>query len=181
MPLNHAAGAVAENEGAGSPLPRATLDKSPFRERKDCRSTDNEVIQHANIDKCQRLLEGLGQGLVCVTGLGATGRVVVHVMFPESFCAQGSERFVRERGFFGRRHITTVASDGRVSPAELDGWLSEHKRPAPTKAVGAGKAGQRLVSQLSSEGSSFQEATLFEPDGEHSAMASVFMRMVISA
>lgn len=103
------------------------------------------------------------------------------LMFPESFCAQCSERFVRERGFFGRRHITTVASDGRVSPAELDGWLSEHKRPAPTKAVGAGKAGQRLVSQLSSEGSSFQEATLFEPDGEHSAMASVFMRMVISA
>ncbi|HKB83479.1 MAG TPA: DNA repair protein RadC [Burkholderiales bacterium] len=65
----------------------------------------------------------------------------MHVMFPESFCAQSSERFVRETGFFGRRHITIVASDGRVSPAELDGWLSEHKRPAPTKAVGAGKAG----------------------------------------
>ena len=139
------------------------------------------MVQYADVDQSECFLQRLRKGLVGMAGFGYPGRMIMGVMFPESFCAQGSERFVRERGFFGRRHITTVASDGRVSPAELDGWLSEHKRPAPTKAVGAGKAGQRLVSQLSSEGSSFQEATLFEPDGEHSAMASVFMRMVISA
>ena len=49
------------------------------------------------------------------------------------------------------------------------------------RAVEAGRSDQRLVSQLSSEGSSFQGAALVEPVGEHSAMASVFMRMVISA
>ena len=43
------------------------------------------------------------------------------------------------------------------------------------------QAGQRLDSQLSSEGSSFQGAALLEPDGAHSVMASVFMRIVISA
>ena len=139
------------------------------------------MVQNTDVNQSKRSLQRLRQGLIGMAGFGHPGRVIVGIMFPESFCAQGSERFVRERGCFGRRHITTVASDGRVSPAELDGWLSEHKRPAPTKAVGAGKAGQRRVSQLSSEGSSFQEATLFEPDGEHSAMASVFMRMVISA
>ena len=102
-------------------------------------------------------------------------------MFPESFCAQRFEGFVRYRKFFGRRHITALSSDARVSHAELDGRLSAHKRPTPTHVVGAGQFGQRLVSQLSSDGSSFQGTALFEPDGEHSVMASVFMRIVISA
>ena len=53
--------------------------------------------------------------------------------------------------------------------------------PAPTKAVGAGRLGQRLVSQLSSEGSSFHGVALLELVGAHSAMASAFMRIVISA
>ena len=53
--------------------------------------------------------------------------------------------------------------------------------PDHGSAVGASRRGQRLVSQLSSEGSSFQGARLIEPVGAHSIMASVFMRIVISA
>ena len=48
-------------------------------------------------------------------------------------------------------------------------------------AVEAGTPDQRLVSQFSSEGSSFQGTALFAPDGAHSAMASAFIRIVISA
>ena len=73
------------------------------------------------------------------------------------------------------RHAPTVvgilAALGREDPFEAG--LDQSGR--------AGKASQRLASQLSSEGSSFQGAALFEPDGAHSVMASVFMRIVISA
>jgi hypothetical protein len=51
----------------------------------------------------------------------------------------------------------------------------------PDLAVGTGRPDQRLVSQLSSEGSSFQGTALFAPDGAHRAMASDFIRIVISA
>ena len=75
-----------EKEGAGLPLPHATLDKSPFRERKDCLSTDNEMIENADVDQRKRLFEGLGQGLVRMTGLSATGGMVVHVTCRGSLC-----------------------------------------------------------------------------------------------
>src|SRR5882672_6731655 len=73
---NRATSAAGEKEGAAMPLPLATLEQASLRERKYCRSADHEVIENADIDQCQRLLEGLGQGLVRVTGLSATGRVV---------------------------------------------------------------------------------------------------------
>lgn len=48
-------------------------------------------------------------------------------------------------------------------------------------AAEAGIPDQRLVSQFSREESSFHGTALFAPDGAHSAMASAFMRIVISA
>ena len=48
-------------------------------------------------------------------------------------------------------------------------------------AVEAGTPGQRLVSQISNEGSSFHGTALFAPVGAHNAMASAFIRIVISA
>ncbi len=51
----------------------------------------------------------------------------------------------------------------------------------PDLAVGTGRPDQRLVSQFSSEGSSFQGTALFAPHGAHKAMASDFIRRVISA
>jgi hypothetical protein len=51
----------------------------------------------------------------------------------------------------------------------------------PNLAVEAGSPDQRLVSQFSSEGSSFHGIAQFAPDGAHRAMASAFIRIVISA
>lgn len=51
----------------------------------------------------------------------------------------------------------------------------------PDLAVGTGRPDQRLVSQFSSEGSSFHGTALFAPDGAHRAMACAFIRIVISA
>ena len=59
----------------------------------------------------------------------------------------------------------------RIGPMESD----------PDLAVGTGRPDQRLVSQFNSEGSSFQGTALFAPDGAHSAIASAFIRIVISA
>ena len=84
-------------EGAGLPLPRATLEQTFFSERKYRRTADNEVIENADIDQRKRLLEGLGQGLVRVTGLGAPGRMVVHEHDPRSIARQsGLDHFPRE-------------------------------------------------------------------------------------
>jgi hypothetical protein len=54
-------------------------------------------------------------------------------------------------------------------------------KSGPDPAVGAGTPDQRLVSQLSSEGSSFHGTAPFAPDGAQRAMASAFIRIVISA
>ena len=67
------------------PLPRATSEQTSLGKRQDGRPADHEVIEHANVDQCQRLLEGLGQGLVRVTGLSATGRMVMHECDVKSF------------------------------------------------------------------------------------------------
>ena len=57
------------------------------------------------------------------------------VMCPCSFCALDPERFGGERNFVERRHITTRSGQGRVSPADLDGWLSGHEgRPRPKRS-----------------------------------------------
>src|SRR6266404_6135117 len=76
--LNRAVSAAGEKEGAASPPPRATSEQTFFSEREHRRTADHEVIENADIDQCQCLLQGLSQGLVRVTGLGATGRVVMH-------------------------------------------------------------------------------------------------------
>jgi hypothetical protein len=73
-----------------------------------------------------------------------------------------------------------LESDTRQGLAKLLARRSAMEA-GPDLAVGAGRPDQRLVSQFSSEGSSFHGTALFAPVGAHSAMASAFMRIVISA
>lgn len=93
----------SDPEGAPSSLPRATLEQASLREREHRRSADNEVIENSDIDQGKRLFEGLGQGLVCVTGLGATGRVVMHEHDPRGIARKGClDHFPQENRSLGQ-------------------------------------------------------------------------------
>ena len=143
--------------------------------------SDDEVVEHLDVDEAERALQVLGKHLIGVARLGNTradgcGRYVpLIVLCPilREVC-QGK----------GIRRETAHNDNVERGPGESGGvgrMVVGARRPAPTKAVGVGRPGQRLVSQLSSEGSSFQGPALFEPAGAQSCIAAVFIRIVISA
>jgi len=83
-------------KGAGSDEPALCRDiqlrelyKTLFRKAKDAAARDDEVIQHADINQCQRLDQAFGDQLVGVALILYRRRVIVDLMCPGSFCAAG--------------------------------------------------------------------------------------------
>ena len=121
-----------------APAAARPLEQPKLRHRRRVGAGHNDVVEHLHVDELQRALQLAREDLVGTADLATERRVVVGLMCPWSFCALDPERFGGERNFVERWHITTRSGQGRVSRADLDGWLSSTEGAA-TRVCGATK------------------------------------------